>query len=134
VIPLPLLAVAILQARSGDTVDPGDLVLPTIGRDGRTVAPVSGWNWLKRELDRKLSIPPWHLHDFRRSLVTLLAEKGVDIALLDSLLNHAASVTRAGVIGVYQKASLIEPMRQAMASWDRLIGDPVRPPRLRQKS
>jgi len=41
--------------------------------------------------------------------------------LLDSMLNHAASVTRAGVIGVYQKASLIEPMRAAMAVWDDLL-------------
>jgi integrase len=119
VIPLPVRAVAILKARQ--RAAPDDLVLPTIGRSGRTVAPVSGWNWLKRELDHRLAIPPWQLHDFRRSLVTILAERGIDIALLDSLLNHAASVTRAGVIGVYQKASLIEPMRQTMAIWDDLL-------------
>jgi integrase len=119
VIPLPARAVAILKARQ--KAAPDDLVLPTIGRDGRTVAPVSGWNWLKRELEHRLAIPPWQLHDFRRSLVTILAERGIDIALLDSLLNHAASVTRAGVIGVYQKASLIEPMRQTMAIWDDLL-------------
>jgi integrase len=124
VIPLPATAVAILQARQRTD----DLVLPTIGRDGRTVAPVSGWNWLKRELDhQQLTIPPWLFHDFRRSLVTHLAERGIDIALLDSMLNHAASVTRAGVIGVYQKASLIEPMRNAMAVWDSLIGQASRP-------
>jgi integrase len=119
VIPLPAAAVEILEARQRTV--PGDLVLPTIGRDGKTIALVSGWNWLKRELDRKLTIAPWHLHDFRRSIVTHLAERGIDIALLDSMLNHAASVTRAGVIGVYQKASLIEPMRAAMAVWDDLI-------------
>ena len=32
----------------------------------------------------------------------------------NSMLNHAASATRGGVIGVYQKASLIEPMRKVM--------------------
>jgi integrase len=119
VIPLPATAVAILEARQ--KLSSEDLVLPTTGRDCETVAPVSGWNWLKRELDSRLSLPPWQLHDFRRSLVTHLAERGFDVALLDSMLNHAASVTRAGVIGVYQKASLIEPMRQAMAVWDDLI-------------
>jgi integrase len=123
-IPLPRLAVACLQARRNAfrrSPQQDDLVLPTLGRDGRTIAPISGWNWLKRELDRRTGIPPWRLHDFRRSLVTILAERGIDIALLDSLLNHAASVTRAGVIGVYQKASLIEPMRQTMAIWDDLL-------------
>ena len=98
-----------------------DLVLPTLSRDGKTIAPVSGWNWLKRELDRRVDIPPWHLHDFRRSLVTICAEHGADVAVLDTLLNHASSATRGGVIGTYQRATLIEPMRKLMASWDGLL-------------
>jgi hypothetical protein len=40
---------------------------------------------------------------------------------LDTLLNHAASVTRGGVIGTYQRATLLEPMRQVMTLWDRLL-------------
>jgi len=66
--------------------------IPTLSRDGKTVARCPGWNWLKRELDRGVEIPPWHLHDFRRSLVTLCAKHGADVAVLDSLLNHASSV------------------------------------------
>jgi hypothetical protein len=31
------------------------------------LAPISGWNWLKRELDRASSVVGWRLHDFRRS-------------------------------------------------------------------
>jgi integrase len=123
-IPLPDLAVTCLQVRR-DAFQrlprPDDLVLPTIGRDGKEIAPVSGWNWLKREIDRRIGIPPWRLHDFRRSLVTICAEHGVDVAVLDSVLNHAASATRGGVIGVYQRATLIEPMRKLMALWDKLL-------------
>jgi integrase len=125
-IPLPDLAVACLRARRDAfkrLPRPDDLVLPTIGRDGNTIAPVSGWNWLKRELDRRVGIPPWHLHDFRRSLVTICAEHGADVAVLDSLLNHASSATRGGVIGVYQRATLIEPMRKLMALWNALLAD-----------
>jgi integrase len=124
VIPLPELAMACLRARH-DAFQrlprPADLVLPTIGRDGKTIAPVSGWNWLKRELDRRTELPHWRLHDFRRSLVTICAEHGADVAVLDSLLNHASSATRGGVIGVYQRATLIEPMRKLMALWNGML-------------
>jgi integrase len=124
-IPLPALAVAILQARqkacaqfpAGD-----DLVLPSQNRDGKSNAPISGWAWLKRELDKRArELPPWQMHDFRRSLVTHCAEQGADIAVLDSLLNHAASATRGGIVGVYQKATLLEPMRQVMRCWNLLL-------------
>jgi integrase len=123
-LPLPPLAQEILQARLATfqhKPSSQDLVLPTLSRDGKTIAPVSGWNWLKRELDRRVDIPPWHLHDFRRSLVTICAEHGADVAVLDTLLNHASSATRGGVIGTYQRATLIEPMRKLMASWDGLL-------------
>jgi integrase len=127
VVPLPALAVACLQARHGASVGPTDLVLPTIGRDGRMITEVSGWNWLKRELDRRSGVKDWRLHDFRRSVVSICAEHGGDIAVLDTLLNHAASVTRAGVVGVYQRATLIEPMRKVMALWDRLLTEALAP-------
>jgi hypothetical protein len=54
-------------------------------------------------------------------LVSICAEHGDDIAVLDSLLNHASSATRGGVVGVYQRATLVEPMRGVMALWDRLL-------------
>jgi integrase len=123
-IPLPPLAVACLKDRRQAfqrLPRPEDLVLPTIGRNGKTAAPISGWNWLKRELDQRSGVTDWRLHDFRRSLVTICAEHGADVAVLDTLLNHASSATRGGVIGVYQRATLIEPMRKLMASWDRLL-------------
>jgi len=124
VIPLPPLAVAVLQARRKALrrVPGADhLVLPAISQDGNNVTSFSGFSWVKRAIDRQIGIPSWQLHDFRRSLVTHLAEKGADVAVLDSMLNHAASVTRGGVIGVYQKASLIEPMRKVMTIWDDLL-------------
>jgi integrase len=123
VVPLSATAVAILRARWQQQAEhPSDLVLPTTSRDGKRVAPVSGWNWLKRELDQRSGIAGWRMHDFRRSLVTIMADKaGGDVAVLDSLLNHAASATRGGVVGVYQRAILLEPMRKLMAGWDELI-------------
>ncbi len=127
-VPLPPLAQAILQARlAAFQHEPakGDLVLPTIARDGRSIAPISGWNWLKRELDRRSGVTEWRLHDFRRSIVSICAEHGADIAVLDSMLNHASSATRGGVIGTYQRALLIEPTRKVMALWDGLLCEAI---------
>ena len=126
VLPLPSLAVAVLLRRwTGFQHAPiaNDLVLPTLARDGKSIAPISGWNWLKRELDRTAGVTAWRLHDFRRSIVTICAEHGAEVAVLDSMLNHASSATRGGVIGTYQRATLIEPMRKVMALWDQLLSD-----------
>jgi integrase len=124
-VPLAPLALAILKARhNAFTREPAatDLVLPTLARDGKTVAAISGWNWLKREPDQRSGVNDWRLHDFRRSIVSISAEHGIaDVATLDTLLNHASSVTRGGVIGVYQRAALIRPMRAALEAWEALL-------------
>ena len=95
-------------------------MLLTLARDGKSIAPISGWNRLKRELDRTAGVTAWRLHDFRRSIVTICAEHGADVVTLDSMLNHACSATWSGVIGVYQRATLLEPMRWVMTLWDGL--------------
>lgn len=126
VLPLPPLAVAVLLRRRmafQHAPTAGDLVLPSLARDRENIAPISGWNWLKRELDRLSGVAAWRLHDFRRSIVTICAEHGAEVAVLDSMLNHASSATRGGVIGTYQRATLIEPMRKVMALWDSLLSD-----------
>lgn len=128
VLPLATLAVATLQARrAAFQHEPAasDLVLPTIARSGHGIAPISGWNWLKRELDRRSGVTEWRQHDFRRSIVSICAEHGADIAVLDSLLNHASSATRGGVIGTYQRALLVEPTRKVMALWDGLLREAI---------
>ena len=112
VLPLPPLAVALLQARRAALQHPpapDDLVLPTLARDGRSIAPISGWNWLKRELDRASGIAAWRLHDFRRSLVTVCAEYGAEVAVLDSILaGIEPGMTVDGVqsVNVFQSAEV----------------------------
>jgi integrase len=130
VVPLSATAAAILKARQKAFQRrlAGELVLSTSSRDGKGGAQVSGWNWLKDELDQRSGIAGWRLHDFRRSLVTIMADKaGGDVAVLDSLLNHASSATRGGVTGVYQRAILVEPMRKLTAAWDALISQAIKP-------
>ena len=131
VLPLPPLAVAVLLRRRmafQSAAAPNDLVLPSLSRDGSSIAPISGWNWLKRALDKAAGMTEWRLHDFRRSIVTICAEHGAEVAVLDSMLNHASSATRSGVIGTYQRATLLEPMRKVMALWDGLLTTAIDPP------
>jgi hypothetical protein len=61
------------------------------------------------------------LHDFRRSMVSAMADHGVAFEVADSLLNHAASQSRGGIVGVYQRAELGARKVQALALWSRLL-------------
>jgi hypothetical protein len=45
--------------------------------------------------------------------------------VLDTLINHASSATRGGVIGVYQRATLLVPMRNVVNLWDRLLREAI---------
>jgi integrase len=128
VLPLPGLAIEVLTGRLGERRQPpprDELVLPTLSRDGRRLTRISGWTWLKDLLEKKSGVTDWRLHDLRRSFVTICAEHGADIGTLDSMLNHAASGTRGGVIGVYQRATLLEPARQVMLLWDSLLREAI---------
>jgi integrase len=63
----------------------------------------------------------FRLHDFRRAAVSAMAERGVDFAVADSLLNHAASQSRGGMLGVYQRAELKGAKRRAMEIWETAV-------------
>jgi integrase len=120
VVPLPSLAVELLRARLPTTPAPGDLVLPVLGEAGLLV-PLSSWGWVKVLITRATGLQDWRWHDLRRTFVTLSAEADGDINVLDRILNHAASATKGGVLGVYQRAKLAKQMRAAMTQWDTML-------------
>jgi integrase len=127
-VPLPSLAMELLLARFSNLKQPPqqkELVVASSYRGARE--PFADWYPTKCELDHISGVTDWRLHDFRRSIVSILAEHGADIAVLDTLLNHAASVTRGGVIGTYQRATLLDPMRRAMMLWDGLLREALAP-------
>jgi integrase len=129
VVPLAPLAMEILHRRRSlfrnrpPAAD--DWVFPSLSRDHQRIVPIGGWDRAKGLIKREVTIDPWSLHDFRRSLVTICAERGVDIAVLDTLLNHAAAATRGGVLGIYQRATLVEPMRAVMTLWNGLLCEAI---------
>jgi integrase len=103
------------------------------GRDGRAVfgdggsdRGFSGWSKAKVTLDARIAaalradgrepMAAWVLHDLRRSAATRMADLGVLPHVVEALLNHVSG-HKAGVAGVYNRASYWNERRQALDLW-----------------
>jgi integrase len=79
-----------------------------------------GFTYGKQALDQRLRLPPWTLHDIRRSVATGMAELRVAPHIVETILNHVGH--KAGIAGVYNRALYEREVRAALALW----GDHVR--------
>jgi len=71
----------------------------------------------KRTDKRAKPLPEWHLHDLRRTVATVMADKlGVLPHIVEAILNHVSG-HRAGVAGVYNRAKYEAEMREALQRW-----------------
>jgi integrase len=117
-VPLSAPAIAILTAlpRIGDR-----FVLTTNGE-----APSSGYAKGKCRLDALLpsDMPPWRLHDLRRSAATGMARLGINLPVIEKVLNHSSG-SFAGIVGVYQKHSFADEKRRALDAWGAFVADLV---------
>jgi integrase len=118
VVPLAPLAQTILTTVTGD----GDLVFTTTGR-----SPISGWSKIKRRLDGAMVIPPWRLHDLRRTAATGMAEIGIAPHIVEAALNHISGA-KAGVAGTYNRAAYAPEKRAALERWASHVEGLVSPP------
>jgi len=113
-VPLSPQAWAIIEAaKNGD----GDHVLSTTGATA-----VSGFSRAKRQLDKILTFrKPWTYHDIRRSVVTHLADDlAVPPHVVEAIVNHISG-HKAGVAGVYNRATYAAEKRDALEKWADLI-------------
>lgn len=92
----------------------------------------SGWSKGKAELDQTIAtalasrshtLVPWRLHDLRRTCATVMAESlGTPPYIVEAVLNHISG-HKAGVAGVYNRATYQMEMRQALDGWaEHLVG------------
>lgn len=95
------------------------------GRDfvfGRGDGGFSGWSKSKKRLDESIremagsSLPPWRLHDIRRSVATHMANLGTLPHIIEAVLGHVSG-HKAGVAGVYNRAAYEAEKRQALSLW-----------------
>jgi integrase len=78
--------------------------------------PVANWSRIKQRLDELAGLPPFVIHDLRRSVVTGLARIGVDLPVIERIVNHASGSFR-GIVSTYQKYSFEPEMRKALDHW-----------------
>jgi integrase len=81
----------------------------------------SSWGRCKRELDTRLAaagvkLDHWTQHDLRRSVATHMAEIGVAPHIIEAVLNHVSG-HKAGVAGIYNRATYEKEKRMALAMW-----------------
>jgi integrase len=77
----------------------------------------ASWSNPKVALDARAGVQhPYRLHDIRRSVATRMAELGVLPHVIEAVLNHVSG-HRAGVAGIYNRATYAKETREALERW-----------------
>jgi integrase len=128
----------------GERREGGLLVLP-----GLFGTPFAGWSKAKAMLDKAVfdsraqaaaacgvspaPIPPWSIHDLRRTVATGLQRLGVRLEVTEAVLNHISG-SRGGIAGVYQRHDWAAEKRAALDAWAAhvlaLVEDRTAPPKI----
>jgi integrase len=120
-VPLPPMARDILAGVK--RIEGSNYVFSTNGR-----TPVSGWSKIKQRLDaamlaearkecgKALTIPPWRLHDLRRTAATGMNGIGIAPHIVEAVLNHVSGV-KAGVAGNYNVEQYAPEKKTALERW-----------------
>jgi integrase len=90
----------------------------------RRDAAVSGFSRAKDRLDAAIVVAStdlgpvkhWTFHDLRRTMASGMARLGIQLPVIEKVLNHTSGTFR-GVVGVYQRHSFAEEKRTALAAW-----------------
>lgn len=91
-------------------------------RDGRDLAfgtgkgGFSGWGQSKARSDRRSGLNEWRIHDLRRTAVTGMAELGIQPHVVEAAVNHVSG-HKAGVAGIYNRATYATEKRLALQRW-----------------
>jgi integrase len=114
-IPLAPLAVKILRAQRRFPDSP---FLFSAGEK-----PPSGFAKAKERLDKSVikqnggePIDHWTLHDLRRTTASGMAKIGVDLPVIEKVLNHVSG-SFAGIVGIYQRHDFAAEKRAALDNW-----------------
>jgi integrase len=93
--------------------------------DGKPTTIFNGFQTTKPEFDQRCGISNWTLHDVRRTFATGLAELGTLPHIIERLLNHKfgsisnrADAIVSAVAEVYNRATYMPEMRNAVAKWE----------------
>jgi integrase len=65
-------------------------------------------------------MPRWTLHDLRRTLASGMARLGIDLHVVEKVLNHTSG-TFSGVLAVYQRHDFADKKRAALEAWGAFV-------------
>jgi integrase len=74
-------------------------------------------NKMCRAIVKKMEIEKWSVHDFRRSISTILTEEGVQLHVTEKMLGHKLG----GILSVYNKSEYIKEQYKAYEVWESLL-------------
>jgi len=88
---------------------------------GRDRNGFQGWGACKARLDQRIaksgaSLPPWLVHDLRRTCATGMASLGVQPHIVEAVRNHVSG-HKGGVAGIYNHATYPKEKRKALERW-----------------
>jgi integrase len=91
--------------------------------DGR--GPFDGFSYQKDKLDQAIEdlggeLEPWVLHDIRRSVATGMARIGVELTIIEKVLNHSSGSFK-GVVGTYNRHGYDKQKREALEAWGKHV-------------
>ena len=120
-VPLSLRALSIIEMAPRIQTDKG-YVFTT-----RAEKHVKGYSQAKAAIDRAIlavaceesptaEIPRWTFHDLRRTAASGMARLGIDLPVIEKILNHSSG-SFAGIVGVYQRHSFSDEKRKALEAW-----------------
>lgn len=119
IVPLNDLAIAELdKVAKGESWPCRGRVFPTSSGAGFTA-----YSKGKTKLDKLVAadggdaLPPWRLHDLRRTLATGFQRLGVRFEVTEAVLNHVGA-SRSGVAGIYQRHDWKDEKRDALRIWN----------------
>jgi integrase len=122
-VPLPPLARQIIKGVKAVPGGSNNLIFTTTGR-----TPVSGFSKIKKRLDAAMlelarkergeeaTLPPWKLHDLRRTASTGMSGIGILPHVVEATLNHVSGA-KAGVAGTYNQEMYEPEKRAALLRW-----------------
>ena len=86
------------------------------------IVPSSAYSRNKRRLDALLpaDMSAWRLHDLRRTAASGMARLGINLPVIEKVLNHASG-SFAGIVGVYQRHTFADEKRAALQAWGNVI-------------
>lgn len=122
-VPLSDLAVEILKSQPRIKTTKGFVFTTTRN------AAVSGFSRAKDRLDAAMAgddeaIAHWTFHDLRRTMASGMARLGIQLPVIEKVLNHTSGTFR-GVVGVYQRHSFSDEKRAALQTWASFVQSTV---------